>query len=457
MEANPTILSDRYELLEKLGEGAYGVVYRARHIAIDKPVAIKMLKLEGGEFDNVLERFQFEAKAASKLGSHPNIVSVHDYGVDEKNVPYIVMDLVEGISLSDWLDKNARLPLEDAIDVFIDACSGLQHAHAKGLIHRDLKAGNIILSEGAEGRRWTAKILDFGMAKVTGYESQSQRLTPSGLVIGTFLYLSPEQCLGRQPDERSDIYSLGCAFYEALTGLPPFVGENVLDTVQLHINQPHATLSEARADLSLPKELEEIVARVLAKSPADRYQSASELKAALVALKEAGNATTGGAVSSVMNSKAASNWASPIAIASAAFVVVAAVVVVGVINFAPANKGKTFERNVEVSYQALRTGNSQAAADALTAATRETAKSRDSEADRLANLAVVCHKKGQCDTATSILEQSVQISKKVYGARSKQTADRLTELASFYVALGEFRKAEKVIDEVMEIRSQTSQ
>lgn len=273
------VLTDKYEIDGVLGRGGMSVVFSARHKALDKRFAIKFMDSSRSKDQEYLKRFQLEAQALSKM-SHQNIVAIHDYGISDNLYPYIVMDLVKGHSLWRVLNRFEPIPLARAISIFTQSCDGVAHAHKQGIIHRDLKPANIIL-EPIEGREHV-KIVDFGVAKQFRAEDKvAAQLTKDGHVFGTTTYMSPEHCLGKNLDPRSDVYSFACIMYEVLTGSPPFMGDNVLDTLQRQISEAPKLLRIARGKDDLPVAVENIVHKALAKNPADRFQSMDELKAAL--------------------------------------------------------------------------------------------------------------------------------------------------------------------------------
>ncbi|HEY9868296.1 MAG TPA: serine/threonine-protein kinase, partial [Candidatus Obscuribacterales bacterium] len=279
-----TMIADRYQILDVLGQGGWGVVYHAVHTLMDREVAIKLLHARFLEDETNRKRFQQEAQAVSRL-SHPNIIGVHDFGMTPEGHHFLVMDFVKGTTLASILDQEGFLPVDRALPIFIQICAGLAHAHENGIIHRDLKPGNIMIVPVFEGDE-LVKILDFGVAKVMPKAGgRVQQLTLTGEIFGTSLYLSPEQCMGRSLDPRSDIYSLGCVMYETLSGLPPHIGENLLDTLQKHIADPAIPLRQARDGLDIPQDLDEIVLKTLEKEPANRMQSARDLKQALEQVK----------------------------------------------------------------------------------------------------------------------------------------------------------------------------
>jgi serine/threonine protein kinase len=278
------LIARKYELLDLLGSGGMGSVYRARHVELDKLVAIKILTVDKPLTDIAFKRFEIEAKATGSL-DHPNIVRVSDYGQIGEGSPYIVMELLQGHSLDDLIGEEVCLKVKDALPIFIQLTDALIHAHTRALIHRDLKPSNIMLVRDDKGER-QVKIIDFGIAKFCGVRAQAKPLTKPGEIFGSPLYMSPEQCLGQPLDPRSDIYSLGCVMYEMLAGKPPFIGDTVLATIYMHTNEPPAPIKEVAPAAVIPEELEKIIVRALHKNPDMRFQSANELLDALQAFNQ---------------------------------------------------------------------------------------------------------------------------------------------------------------------------
>ncbi|MBS2005403.1 MAG: protein kinase [Cyanobacteria bacterium SZAS TMP-1] len=280
-----TVYVGRYELNSVLGTGGMGVIYRGRQVFLDRPVAVKLLK-SNSISSKARMRFHQEAKAASAL-SHPGIVSIIDFGVDELDRPYMAMEFVEGCTLTELLAERIVLSLEDALPVFLEACDALGAAHKKGIVHRDIKPSNIMLVVSDDGEVHI-KLLDFGIAKMLDFpEHTLQDLTKTGDTLGTPLYMSPEQINSKNVTYRSDLYSLGCTMYACLTGAPPFVGQTKMETMEMHCHDRPMTLEEASDGLKFPSELEAIVQRLLAKNPSERFESAEQLKRALVTMAEA--------------------------------------------------------------------------------------------------------------------------------------------------------------------------
>lgn len=269
-------LSSRYKIGELIGVGGMGAVYKAEDVSIGKTFAIKILQKELAEDPLALRRFEREAAAIGQL-THNNIVAVYEYGTTEDSSPYIVMDYLEGTGLDARLQDRVYLSPAEASSIFIQVADALEHAHDKGIVHRDVKPSNIILTGPDD-----LKLVDFGIAKVLPEgDKTTMGTTQTGELVGSPWYMSPEQCTGKPVDGRSDIYSLGCVLYEALTGKPPFTGDNPVQIILHHVNDPPERPSLRYSSLDIPEDLEYIVLRCLEKSPDDRYQSARDLKADL--------------------------------------------------------------------------------------------------------------------------------------------------------------------------------
>lgn len=278
------ILGGRYRVISLLGKGGMGVVYKVEQIFLGKELALKTID-RNLMSDITVRRFQAEARAAFAV-DHPNIVAVHDFGLFDDDTPFLVMEIVQGETLTDRL-KRGTLSVEEAISIYIQVCFGLAHAHESGVVHRDIKPGNImLLTDVPEGIQTGVKILDFGIAKLSHSGSgEVQALTQTGEIFGSPLYMSPEQCTSGKVDHRADVYSLGCVIFESLTGTPPFVGENALLTMMMHQTATIPTLKEGSLGAEFPPELERIVALMLAKNPNDRYQNLGVAAHELAALK----------------------------------------------------------------------------------------------------------------------------------------------------------------------------
>ncbi len=530
-----TKLDERYEILSAIASGGMGVVYRGRHILMDKIVAIKMLNAAFSNEPNAYARFQNEAKIACQL-SHQNIVTVHDFGIVNEKM-YLVMDFVEGRTLADVLDDETFLPAPRVTDIALQICDALQYAHEQGLIHRDLKSENIMLVPNKNGSD-QVKILDFGLAKFFG-EGKQQQLSASGFMMGTAYYMSPEQCRGKKADVRSEIYSLACVLYEALTGVPPLVGENVLETVQKHIDETPISVSQVRPELEIPAAMESIVSRGLSKDPEGRFQSAAELKIALEKLRmaDSGPVSSRSTASipvvetSPLASSSKPKFNAPILVLMLLGLFAGAYFLLAPTSHPPAKKivkesavwAKHYRSAVlafedekyEDAEKALKLAILEArqddndsellqslrkqqdvlyvqrnfkGADALdpeimrltaeiepsegtvasevkkptasgetdtadSKATQVNPKKTVTSDERIANLAMFCHKRGQCGTAIKLLEHSVEVSKRMHGVNSLQTAARIQELASLHMALDENDKAQPLMEQVMEIKA----
>jgi serine/threonine protein kinase len=268
------IIGGSYRLKGLLGQGGMGYVFRAEHLMIGQDYALKMLASD--QINEVIwSRFQAEGKVIAKL-DHPNIVKIYNMGVDQGECPYYVMDLLDGVALSDCIKDKMPFTIDEILNLFIQIASGLGYAHSHGIIHRDVKPSNVVLVDSG-GQYPTAKIVDFGIAKLVGAaDLPTQSLTATGEIFGSPYYMSPEQCLGSAIDHRSDIYSLGCTLFEVLCGQPPFIGESAVQTVMMHQNKPSPTLESVNGKFS-SGEMEDLVAKMLMKRPADRYQSMEQV------------------------------------------------------------------------------------------------------------------------------------------------------------------------------------
>jgi serine/threonine protein kinase len=270
-----SLIADRYRILELVGRGGMGAVYRAEHIQLQRNVAVKLLL---GDFDidsPAFKRFQQEARTASML-DHPNIVSVHDFGMIGGRQPYLAMDYIAGVSLDDLLTDISVLPLDRFRHIFAQACDALDHAHLAGVVHRDIKPSNLMLVQKRKDADFL-KIVDFGLVKLMSFEGD-EKLTSSNTLVGSPLYMSPEQCRGLELDQRSDIYSLGCVMYRALSGTLPVHGESPLDTLYKHVSVQPRPISQVNPQAGIPQQLEAVIMKSLSKSPDDRQQTMGQLR-----------------------------------------------------------------------------------------------------------------------------------------------------------------------------------
>ncbi|HEY9792265.1 MAG TPA: serine/threonine-protein kinase [Candidatus Obscuribacterales bacterium] len=279
VELNQTI-ANKYRLDKFVGQGAWAKIYRATDISQNKSVAIKLLSEpdNSARKEKEIERFFNEARTIATL-HHPNIVDVFDYGLVDGEQAYFVMEYVAGSSLATILD-NGPLPLTRALSICVQICSALIAAHEKGILHRDIKPDNVVVSTDATECD-TVKLLDFGMLKIIQSDMPVDSLTTTGVTVGTPGYMSPEQCLGKQLSPASDIYSLGCLMYEALTGRTPFRGANPIEVLEKHMKLPPDKFDVVCPQREWPPGLEQVVLKTLEKDPRQRYQSAAPLKADL--------------------------------------------------------------------------------------------------------------------------------------------------------------------------------
>ncbi|HTQ06417.1 MAG TPA: serine/threonine-protein kinase [Polyangiaceae bacterium] len=276
------ILGGQFRVLEKVGTGGMGSVYKASQPAMNRMVAIKILhpKLAGRK--DLTSRFRREARAMSQL-THPNTAKVFMYGeAEEDGSLYIVMEMLEGKNLNQTVRKEGPMQPDRAIPILIQVCGALQEAHDLGIVHRDLKPENIFLSKQG-GLVDYPKVLDFGLAKVTERQMQpgSVILTQEGMVFGTPEFMSPEQAQGRVLDARSDIYSLAVILYEVLTGKLPFSARTPMEYIQKHVMEPAIPLNQRVPERKFSQGLEDVLSRALLKKPDERYQSAAEFGEAL--------------------------------------------------------------------------------------------------------------------------------------------------------------------------------
>ncbi|HKR00439.1 MAG TPA: serine/threonine-protein kinase, partial [Pyrinomonadaceae bacterium] len=283
--ADPLIgqtLADKYRIEELINEGGMGAVYRATHILMDKTVAIKVLHPALAADDKIVARFSREARAASRI-SHPHALNVTDFGESDNGVVFLVMEYLKGQTLKEVIRGDGPMPLERITEIIRQVCGALEAAHTEGVVHRDLKSDNIMLVD-IGGGDW-AKVLDFGIAKITEKVGQDPALTAPNLIIGTPQYMSPEQCSqAAEIDSRSDIYSLGVILYEMLVGHVPFTGESPTAIMMKHLQEAPPSVLEERKDL--PAAVGRVVARSMAKRPEDRFQTVSALSEELAAAAE---------------------------------------------------------------------------------------------------------------------------------------------------------------------------
>lgn len=269
------VIADRYRILELLGRGGMGVVYKVEHIHIGKLMAMKLLHGELARDRNTIKRFQREAEAVSRL-SHPNTVQVFDFGRSE-GLMYLVMEYLNGKDLGQLIREEGHLPFDRVARILAQVCASVSEAHGLGIVHRDLKPENVmILGAGRE----IAKVLDFGLAKLRDHTG-GVTVTRAGAIVGTPYYMSPEQIRGEEVDARGDVYAIGAMIYKACTGVPPFVANTPMGVLTKHLTE-ELVLPSRRSDFRLPRQVDAIVDRAMRKDPAERFQSVDELRQALL-------------------------------------------------------------------------------------------------------------------------------------------------------------------------------
>lgn len=275
------LFSSKYKLLEKLAEGGMGTIYKAEDSALKRLVALKVISRTPNA--KTLRRFQQEGQAISRL-DHPNLVKVYELNTDNESQPYLVMEYVDGPSLATILQREGTLDWRRCLKLFIPMLDAVAHAHDNGVIHRDLKPSNILIQQRDQSE--IPKVVDFGIAKLTHADDTlpSAALTQTGEIFGSPLYMSPEQCTGRNVSEQTDQYALGCVLYECLAGSPPHVGKSGIETLMKHQTEAPLSLKETSLGKTFPPALEGIVQRTLAKDPDQRFSSILELKNTLASL-----------------------------------------------------------------------------------------------------------------------------------------------------------------------------
>ncbi|MBQ3554131.1 MAG: Stk1 family PASTA domain-containing Ser/Thr kinase [Clostridia bacterium] len=260
-----TVIANRYEIIEEVGKGGMAVVYKAKCLVLNRYVALKVLRQEFREDTDFIHRFKVEAQSAGSL-SHPNIVSIYDV-CQSDGVDYIVMEYVEGVTLKEYIEKRGIIPWKEAVDYAAQICAGLEHAHKKGIIHKDIKPHNVIIT-----REGTLKITDFGIAKVM---STSTIATGGAQAMGSVHYFSPEQARGGYTDAKTDIYSLGVLMYEMVTGRLPFEGDTAVAVAMQHIEKEPTP--PTKINPSVDTSLENVILRAMSKEQARRYDSATKM------------------------------------------------------------------------------------------------------------------------------------------------------------------------------------
>ena len=283
--SEPTEIAGRYQIVKKLGAGAFGTVYKAKDKILGRMVAIKTIRLEGlaaagASLDEMLERFKREAQVSAQL-KHPNIVTIYDIG-DSEGVSYLAMEFIDGVGLDRVISAAGRLPLDRAAAIGVQIADALDFAHKHGVVHRDIKPANIMMETGDR-----VKVTDFGIAKVT---TSGEHLTMTGSLLGTPSYMSPEQARGGELDGRSDLFAVGCIVYEMLAGQKAFRGDSITGLIFKIITEEPPPIKALDPDI--PEEIIRIIANALAKTPDGRYQSGREIADDLAAFTRAGSTPT---------------------------------------------------------------------------------------------------------------------------------------------------------------------
>ncbi|MBX7119792.1 MAG: protein kinase, partial [Gemmatimonadaceae bacterium] len=267
-----SVIADRYHIIKKLGEGGMGTVYLAEHVKMGRKSALKVMNPGMNTDPDAIARFNREAANASRL-SHPNVCAIYDFGETPEGLIYLAMEFIEGGALSSLIEKAGALAPARAASIVHQTADALQVAHDAGIVHRDLKPDNIMVAKNRDGSD-QVKVVDFGIAKASS--SDAQKVTKTGLVVGTPEYMSPEQLAGDKLDGRSDIYSLGLVAFNALTGLLPFPAQTAQEAMIMRLTDQPKTLAELRPDVAWPAELQATLDRALARDAAERYASAAQ-------------------------------------------------------------------------------------------------------------------------------------------------------------------------------------
>jgi serine/threonine protein kinase len=284
--ADPLIgrtLNDRYRIIEQIGSGGMGRVYRAAQAPLDRMVALKVLGAGHDRDPNFYKRFFLEASVTAKL-THPNTITLYDYGRTEDGVFFIAMEFLAGRTLSQAMQADGPLAQERVIHVAQQICRSLREAHGLGIIHRDLKPANVMLLRQHDDHDFV-KVLDFGLVKFFFGDTADADITNAGTFMGSPHYIAPEQARNQSPDQRCDIYSLGVLLYHMLTGRVPFTAAAPVDIILKHLHEAPVPPRELRPELNIAPDLQEIVLRCMAKAPAERFQSMDELLARLKAVR----------------------------------------------------------------------------------------------------------------------------------------------------------------------------
>jgi serine/threonine-protein kinase len=271
------VVADRYHVIKKLGEGGMGQVYLAEHVKMGRRSAIKVMNPAMVHDPDAVARFNREASNASRI-THPNVCAIYDFGETPDGLIYLAMEFIEGEPLTDLLEREGALPVPRAVSIFLQVAEALQAAHDLGIVHRDLKPDNVMLirrRDGGDG----VKVVDFGIAKAVGGDESGQKVTKTGLVVGTPEFMSPEQLSGDKVDGRSDLYSAALVLYQMLTGKLPFEASTLQETMIKRLTDEPTPLAQSRPDRTFPPGLQAVLDTALARTPVERYQTVGKLAA----------------------------------------------------------------------------------------------------------------------------------------------------------------------------------
>jgi serine/threonine-protein kinase len=283
------VVADRYHVIKKLGEGGMGQVYLAEHVKMGRRSAIKVMNPSMVHDPDAVARFNREASNASRI-THPNVCAIYDFGETSDGLIYLAMEFIEGEPLTDLLERDGALPVARAVGIFTQVAEALQAAHDLGIVHRDLKPDNIMLAQKKGGDQ--VKVVDFGIAKAVGGDESGQKVTKTGLVVGTPEFMSPEQLSGDKLDGRSDLYSLALVFYQMLAGKLPFEATTAQETMIKRLTDEPTTLAAARPDLSFPAGLQPVLDTALTRTPVERYQTVAKFAADVASVTGIGRAAS---------------------------------------------------------------------------------------------------------------------------------------------------------------------
>jgi serine/threonine-protein kinase len=283
------LVAGRYRVLKPLGEGGMGQVYLAEHEAIEKKIALKVLRPEFSRKEDIVSRFQQEAISASRI-KHPNVLEVFDFGRLDGGEAFLAMEFLDGHDLADELSRSGILDPSRALPIAMQICRALAAAHARGVVHRDMKPDNVFLQRTVDGE--IVKIVDFGIAQLRSTEEAAQseprrrRLTKTGMIFGTPEYMAPEQAGGRATDHRVDVYAVGVILYEMFSGAVPFTGDSFIAVLSAAVHEPPPLLTAVNPELRISAGLQEVIMRALAKKPSDRFATMNDLMTAILATPE---------------------------------------------------------------------------------------------------------------------------------------------------------------------------